>query len=227
MKLTIDQINQIDETLVLNKVVYDDIKLELTDHIASDIEEIMSDENVSFEMAFKEVFDKWQEQLNPSRYWILDFDSFPKIVADRLMSETKKQFFYSTTLITVGVTLMILGLIKFFDNSTVIAIVNKVYMVLWILAPVLLIASRIRLKQSRVKTIYRSYFEKHSFGLIFMCGYILFRNGLVSFFNDKLNLSSFVEIFWLFCATFFLVYALLTFQVLYKHFQFEKKLFKA
>jgi hypothetical protein len=34
----------IEETLVLNGVVYDDIKLELVDHIATEIEEISSGE---------------------------------------------------------------------------------------------------------------------------------------------------------------------------------------
>ena len=38
MKLTTEQITQIDETLILNSLKYDDIKLEVTDHIASEIE---------------------------------------------------------------------------------------------------------------------------------------------------------------------------------------------
>jgi hypothetical protein len=38
MKLTNQQIETIEETLVLNGVVYDDIKLELVDHIATEIE---------------------------------------------------------------------------------------------------------------------------------------------------------------------------------------------
>jgi hypothetical protein len=38
MKLTNQQIAFIDETLVLNSLTYDDIKLEVMDHIASEIE---------------------------------------------------------------------------------------------------------------------------------------------------------------------------------------------
>ena len=38
MKLTNQQIALIDETLVLNGLIYDDIKLEIMDHIASEIE---------------------------------------------------------------------------------------------------------------------------------------------------------------------------------------------
>ncbi|WP_016988952.1 hypothetical protein [Flavobacterium sp. ACAM 123] len=38
MKLTAPQIAFINETLVLNGLIYDDIKLEVMDHIASEIE---------------------------------------------------------------------------------------------------------------------------------------------------------------------------------------------
>jgi hypothetical protein len=37
MRLTNQQITTIEQTLVLNGVVYDDIKLELLDHIATEI----------------------------------------------------------------------------------------------------------------------------------------------------------------------------------------------
>jgi hypothetical protein len=39
MKLTKEQIAKIEETLVLNGLVYDDIKLELIDHIALALEQ--------------------------------------------------------------------------------------------------------------------------------------------------------------------------------------------
>jgi hypothetical protein len=43
MKLTNQQITTIEQTLVLNGVVYDDIKLELLDHIATEIESIIDE----------------------------------------------------------------------------------------------------------------------------------------------------------------------------------------
>jgi len=48
MKLTTEQIATIEETLVLNGVVYDDIKFELLDHIASEIESECSNEEKPF-----------------------------------------------------------------------------------------------------------------------------------------------------------------------------------
>jgi hypothetical protein len=57
MKLTNQQIETIEETLVLNGVVYDDIKLELVDHIATEIESEASIESKLFETVLKEVFE--------------------------------------------------------------------------------------------------------------------------------------------------------------------------
>jgi len=48
MKLSQEQIAKIDETLAGKGLIYHDIKLEIIDHIASDIEVIMDDKEVSF-----------------------------------------------------------------------------------------------------------------------------------------------------------------------------------
>ena len=48
MKLTNRTNYQIEETLVLNGLIYDDIKLEVIDHIASEIEEEISNEKMFF-----------------------------------------------------------------------------------------------------------------------------------------------------------------------------------
>jgi hypothetical protein len=53
MKLTNQQIETIEETLVLNGVVYDDIKLELVDHIATEIESEASIESKLFETVLR------------------------------------------------------------------------------------------------------------------------------------------------------------------------------
>jgi hypothetical protein len=62
MRLTNQQITTIEQTLVLNGVVYDDIKLELLDHIATEIESII-DERFSFEENLKSFL---ENELTPS-----------------------------------------------------------------------------------------------------------------------------------------------------------------
>lgn len=91
MKLTIEQINQIDTFLEINDVKYLDIKLELLDHIASQIEALMSEQNSSFEEAFIVIKDNWKPRLLSSSSFLIGIIySFPKIVLDRLLARMKK-----------------------------------------------------------------------------------------------------------------------------------------
>ena len=91
MKLTTEQINQIDTFLERNDVKYLDIKLELLDHIASQIEALMSDQNSSFEEAFTKITAHWRPRFSSSTSFLIGlFYSFPQIVLDRLLARMKK-----------------------------------------------------------------------------------------------------------------------------------------
>lgn len=92
MKLTTEQINQIDTFLERNDVKYLDIKLELLDHIASQIEALMSEQNRSFEEASIEITTHWRPRFSSSTSFLIGLIySFPKIVLDRLVKRAKKQ----------------------------------------------------------------------------------------------------------------------------------------
>ena len=91
MKLTTEQINQIDNFLERNDVKYLDIKLELLDHIASQIEALMSDQNSSFEEALTIITTHWKPRFRSSTSFLIGlFYSFPQIVLDRLLARMKK-----------------------------------------------------------------------------------------------------------------------------------------
>ena len=71
MKLTNQQIAIIDQTLVLNGMVYDDVKLELIDHIATDIENQLAHQESDFESALKKSFGNWSDQLHLAKsFWV-------------------------------------------------------------------------------------------------------------------------------------------------------------
>ncbi|MFB0909668.1 MAG: hypothetical protein QMA99_01700 [Flavobacterium sp.] len=79
MKLTNQQITTIEETLVLNGVVYDDIKLELLDHIATEIEVLIEGNSLSFEENVQMVFKRWEPQLKPSNSFLTGIsNSYPR-----------------------------------------------------------------------------------------------------------------------------------------------------
>ena len=92
MKLTTEQINKIDTFLERNDVKYLDIKLELLDHIASQIEALISEQNSSFEEAFTKITAHWRPRFSSSTSFLIGLIySFPKIVLDRLVKRAKKQ----------------------------------------------------------------------------------------------------------------------------------------
>jgi hypothetical protein len=79
MRWTNQQITTIEETLVLNGVVYDDIKLELVDHIATEMR--VGDSREKPLRLFWKVVEKVEPQLKPTSHkllllWVLPKDYF-------------------------------------------------------------------------------------------------------------------------------------------------------
>jgi len=93
MKLTTEQIAQIEETLILNSLVYQDIRLELLDHIASEIEQRLSNEEISFDIVYKSVFEKWKSALviSSNYAWLGAFFKAPRFVIDKLVAYSKRE----------------------------------------------------------------------------------------------------------------------------------------
>ncbi|MEO7978843.1 hypothetical protein [Flavobacterium sp.] len=104
MKLTLNQIANIERTLLLNGIVYDDIKLELTDHIASEIEAKITENNCNYETAFIEVIESWKNQFKPttSSFWVGFLHSGPKIYMDKVLKITKNEFKWGAIIIGIG-----------------------------------------------------------------------------------------------------------------------------
>ena len=122
MQLTTQQIATIEQTLVLNGLVYDDIKLELLDHIASEIEAKMDAEHEAFETVFKAVLKKWKNvlQTTSNSWWLGAFLHAPQVAIDKLVAYSKKQMInvlllsiaFATALSILGETI---GIASFID----------------------------------------------------------------------------------------------------------------
>ncbi|MGL2965379.1 hypothetical protein [Flavobacterium sp. XGLA_31] len=93
MTLSPTEIHVIKETLELNKLVYEDIKLELTDHIASAIEAEMENRKVDFNTALHTVFEQWKPMLQPASnfFWLGNFIEGPKIVVNQWVAYSQRQ----------------------------------------------------------------------------------------------------------------------------------------
>lgn len=91
MKLTNQQITTIDETLVLKGIVYDDLKLEVLDHIASEIENEMEVTQKDFPEVFKQVFDSWSEEFKMTRAFFSLNTYYPKLAKSKFGNQLKNE----------------------------------------------------------------------------------------------------------------------------------------
>lgn len=218
MKLTTQQIAQIEETLVLNGLKYYDIKLEVTDHIASEIEEKLCDEKSSFEVVFDEVLEKWKPELQPSFSGLIGFTN-PKIMTVKCHKIVKRQLF---TVITIS-SLITLSLMVFVRNSSSGLVITNSQGVLRSFVLIefcLVILAWFLIWKSKLQTTYSYLMKKKSFGLILF----LFMIGIGGFpvrLNHPDAKIAFVSVF--FALTYVLIMGIYL-QLAYKHLQFKKKL---
>ncbi len=93
MKLTKEQITLISEYLEWCGIKYIDIKFELIDHIATDIEELMSAEELSFDQALKKAMEKFYPLLCEEKSFHVGLIyTFPKIVIKKIEAKIKKAY---------------------------------------------------------------------------------------------------------------------------------------
>jgi hypothetical protein len=220
MKLTTQQIATIDETLVLNGLIYDDIKLEVTDHIASEIEVKMEENKVSFEVALHQVLLNWKEQLKLSfSIWTGTKNVAPRIVIEKWESIHRKQnptiFWFS-----LFITILIIGILKLLKTENLPEIVTPITrwfcLALWIF----IVTIRIIMWKSKHKTLFGFIFKKRS--RVPLNAFVLIALGL--FPNRRLGINSMIEITVDFLVVLVLMFSISSLKIAYSHFQFENKM---
>jgi hypothetical protein len=218
MKLTNQQIAFIDETLVLNGLTYDDIKLEVMDHIASEIEFLMEENSLSFEESSQMVFKKWEPQLKPCFSGLIGFTN-PKIMTVKCHKIVKK-LFMTVIPISFLVTFLLMLVVRH-SSYEVILINRQTILKSFVLVEFcLVILAWGFIFNSKQQTTYSYLIKKKSFGLIVF----LLMLGIGAFpirLNHPDAKIAFVSVFF---GIFYVLITGLYLQLVYKHFQFEKKL---
>jgi hypothetical protein len=229
MKLTTEQISKIDETLVLNGVIYDDIKIELTDHIASDIEKVMITQGIDFKTALINSFDKWEAQLKPASnaFWTPFWLNGPKLFIDKWVKESKKQSFY-WLLLSVVITFTTVWITLQNKSNKFLAQLEQGYEILLIVLIVFLFIGRYFVYKSATKTIFSYMFNVHCVGSVLILAIILISIESDSYFIFAINQKFIMKrlFFSVFSNIWYIVYSIYSFYFLFNHFQFERKLSK-
>ncbi|PKH50075.1 hypothetical protein CXF68_04845 [Tenacibaculum sp. Bg11-29] len=84
MELTKEQIQRVDKYLDVKGVKFIDFRIEIFDHIISQIEQQLVIGNADFKTAFDQVTSEWNKQLDETSSWIFGFVyPAPKVVINR------------------------------------------------------------------------------------------------------------------------------------------------
>jgi hypothetical protein len=118
MEITKQQLQRVAHYLNVKDIIYIDLRMEVFDHIVSDIEAKMMAEKLDFETAFYKVTDTWNKHLikESSFYFGLTY-SLPKIVLDKAKKVYKKWFFLSVLVYLIPYILLDHLKITFSQNA--------------------------------------------------------------------------------------------------------------
>ncbi|MBT8307374.1 MAG: hypothetical protein KJN85_10600 [Maribacter sp.] len=167
MKLTQDQILQIETYLNFKELTHLDLQNEVLDHMATDIEKHIR-HGSNFKQAFKNVISDWNHELSEHSSWFIGWVwTGPRILIDKGVKKTK-QIYLRTLLATLAVAMTIHlihnTLIDMEPSKFLNLIVGSAYIVIFFL--ILLFFWRI--KATDYQSTYSFLFKINAIGFAFM-----------------------------------------------------------
>ncbi|MCF8713657.1 hypothetical protein JM658_02365 [Joostella atrarenae] len=220
MTLNQEQLNTIKYALEKRDLDYVDLKYELLDHIATEIEQIMSkDESVSFKDASDIAFDKWRIALNDySSFWLGIGYSKPKILIDSCVSIVKDLTF---KLVGFGVliSLLLFLILKVYPLEVSDGFASVVGIFQYAIVAILLVLFLI-IKRSGFKTSYSFVYNINVVSLVLY--YVLFNVGF-GIYAIKSQDFDFINIF---IQVEMLLYPFYAYWMFKKHFNVKKNVLR-
>ena len=151
MKLTTEQIERIDYVLkyYYSFQKFDDVRLELLDHIATDVETEMNHDEISFDDALDKVLMKWSDQIHQNRG--SKYSGVPKIVA-RFWKKLDWKYNYSI----IPLTILIMAILSHFGEQEFLVYIIYGIVFIGLLVNIYLIKLYRQNKFNTVLSIYAS-----------------------------------------------------------------------
>jgi len=191
MKLTKEQIQQIEDYLNNKKVKYIDIRFEILDHIISDVEFIIKNNNSYFEDAFSEVKLKWNKNFTSTSSWWLGLSNYaPSIFINKCLRIYKPLVLKSV----FGIVLFLIftyAILEFFklDLLYFYSIVKMIYIITILTFIGFFIFWKIKIKRIKLKSSFSYLINKQIFPNIF---FLLILLG--NLFDDKFDNVDYFDI---------------------------------
>lgn len=169
MELTKEQTQKIEHFLNNNYITYVDIRLEAYDHIVTDIEEKIKNQNMNFDNAFKMVTNSWKRHIKEtSSFYFGVYYTAPKIVVEKAKKSFKKFYF-----VYLSAYFFPLIFVQYLKLPVVIDVINEIFPLIQIIgvcATFFFIFLMIKKWKSKEKTTYsfilRTQTASLAFGLL-------------------------------------------------------------
>ena len=177
MELTTEQLQRVEHYLNVKEITYIDIRMEVLDHIVSDIEAKTETETLDFETVFYNVTDKWNVHLKQSSSWIFGLaNSAPKIVLKKAKNNFKNWFLITNSLmilLSMGEKELNLS----FSESTQVFLTNSL-VIINIISSFILVFLMTKNSKIKEKSSYSFILKTQSLG--FFLGFVaIFFSGII------------------------------------------------
>jgi hypothetical protein len=213
MKLTTEQVEDIENILNQKGIKYDDLKFEIVDHIASEIENEMEKSDTNFVETIALVFSRWEPEFKPTNIFFF-FKSYPKFYKDKLLKIIKIQ-----GLSTAVLSSLFLILFYFFSDviqsTDYLFWLKKILQISYVVTILTLLIIKFLNSKVTTFTFYRSMLDTR-FPVFFCWLFILFNNNIPKGINSQ-------HIFVVMIG-FVLIYFISTIYFGLKHYQFVQKI---
>ena len=169
MEITKNQTQKIEHFLNNNNITYVDIRLETYDHIVTDIEEKIKNQNMSFDTAFSMVTNSWKKHIKEtSSFYFGMYYTAPKMVVEKAKKSFKKFYF-----MYLSAYFFPLIFVQYLKVPVVIDVINAIFPLIQIIgvcATFFFIFLMIKKWKSKEKTTYsfilRTQTASLAFGLL-------------------------------------------------------------
>lgn len=184
MELTTKQISIIQDYLQNRKVDYIDLKVEILDHIISDIEQLMS-KNHSFENALKITTIKWEKHFaQRSSFYFGMLYSESKIVVNKAAKEFSPYYFLYLAAYLLPMFFLKNSSISFQEQE--VNLINNLLLSVTFLALIYMIYIIVKTQLSKHKSTYRFILKTQYIAVVFLIIPLL----LGGFLDHKGQISS-------------------------------------
>lgn len=213
MKLTAEQIECINQTLIKKGIEYDDIKIEVIDHIASEIECEMETNQKPFLEAFQQVFDRWKPNFELTQAYFSLATYYPKLARTKFGNQLKSEL-----ITAIAISLVLILSFQLLPDSNArfqfVFWIKKVFFYAYFGTVGSMLILKFLNTKSKISSTYKQTFDGRFAAFIVCLGMI---------FNDNIPQEATNQNLFVLMIGIYMSFLISTIYLGFKHYQFQRK----